>query len=142
MTASIAGLPDGTYEAEDVMEGDGVTDADLPIRAAVTVDGDRLAVDFSGSAPQVDGNCNAPLAVAKSAVYFVVRCVTDPTIPPNHGCYEPVSRVGARGVDPEPEPAGGRRRRERRDEPARHGRRARGARRGRPDRVTAGSQGR
>ncbi|MFC7186700.1 hydantoinase B/oxoprolinase family protein [Halorubrum yunnanense] len=91
MTAAVAELPDGTYEAADVMEGDGVTDADLPIRAAVTVDGDRLAVDFAGSAPQVDGNCNAPLAVAKSAVYFVVRCVTDPSIPPNHGCYEPVS---------------------------------------------------
>jgi N-methylhydantoinase B len=104
MTASIAGLPDGTYEAEDVMEGDGVTDADLPIRAAVTVDGDRLAVDFSGSAPQVDGNCNAPLAVAKSAVYFVVRCVTDPTIPPNHGCYEPVSVSAPEGSILNPNP--------------------------------------
>ncbi|OYR41762.1 hydantoinase B/oxoprolinase family protein [Halorubrum sp. Hd13] len=91
MTAAIADLPDGTYRAEDAMEGDGVTDADVPIRAAVTVDGGRLAIDFAGSAPQVDGNCNAPLAVAKSAVYFVVRCVTDPEIPPNHGCYEPVS---------------------------------------------------
>ncbi|WP_280588447.1 hydantoinase B/oxoprolinase family protein [Halorubrum sp. Boch-26] len=91
MAAAIDDLPDGTYEADDVMEGDGVTDADLPIRAAVTVDGGALAVDFAGSAPQVDGNCNAPLAVAKSAAYFVVRCVTDPSIPPNHGCYEPVS---------------------------------------------------
>ena len=91
MTAAIAELPDGTYEAEDVLEGDGVTDADVPIRATVTVDGGSLAVDFSGTADQVDGNCNAPLSVAKSAVYFVIRCVTDPEIPPNHGCYEPVS---------------------------------------------------
>ncbi|EMA65336.1 N-methylhydantoinase B [Halorubrum aidingense JCM 13560] len=91
MTASIEGLPDGTYEAADALEGDGVTDEDIPIRAAVTVEGGSLAVDFAGTADQVAGNLNAPLAVAKSAVYFVVRCVTDPEIPPNHGCYEPVS---------------------------------------------------
>ncbi|WP_418284020.1 hydantoinase B/oxoprolinase family protein [Halorubrum sp. DTA46] len=91
MTAAIADLPNGTYEAADVLEGDGVTDDDIPIRAAVTVDDGSLAVDFAGTASQVEGNCNAPLAVAKSAVYFVVRCVTDPEIPPNHGCYEPVT---------------------------------------------------
>ncbi|OYR49348.1 hydantoinase B/oxoprolinase family protein [Halorubrum sp. Ea8] len=104
MTAAIADLPDGTYRAEDAMEGDGVTDADVPIRAAVTVDGGRLAIDFAGSAPQVDGNCNAPLAVAKSAVYFVVRCVTDPEIPPNHGCYEPVSVSAPDGSVLNPDP--------------------------------------
>ncbi|MBP1923396.1 N-methylhydantoinase B [Halorubrum alkaliphilum] len=91
MAVAIDDLPDGTYEAEDALEGDGVTDEDVPIRASVTVNGGSIDVDFSGTADHVDGNLNAPLAVAKSAVYFVVRCVTDPEIPPNHGCYEPVS---------------------------------------------------
>ena len=87
----IDALPDGTYEASDVLEGDGVTDDDVPIEVAVTIDGARIEVDFAGTADQVPGNLNAPLSVAKSAVYFVVRCVTDPEIPPNHGCYEPVT---------------------------------------------------
>ena len=103
-TAAVRDLPDGTYEAEDALEGDGVTDADIPIRAAVTVDGGSLAVDFAGSAERVAGNCNAPLAVAKSAVYFAVRCVTDPSIPPNHGCYEPVSVSAPEGSILNPEP--------------------------------------
>jgi len=103
-TAAVRDLPDGTYEAEDVLEGDGVTDADIPIRATVTVDGGSLAVDFSGSADQVAGNCNAPLAVAKSAVYFAVRCVTDPSIPPNHGCYDRVSVSAPEGSILNPEP--------------------------------------
>ena len=103
-TAAIRDLPDGTYEADDALEGDGVTDADLPIRATVTIDGESLAVDFAGSADQVAGNCNAPLAVAKSAVYFAVRCVTDPEIPPNHGCYEPVSVSAPAGSILNPEP--------------------------------------
>ncbi|WP_336358745.1 hydantoinase B/oxoprolinase family protein [Haloarcula sp. CGMCC 1.6347] len=89
--AELDGLPDGTYRAQDILEGDGVTDDDIPIEVAVTIDGASIAVDFAGTAEQVTGNLNAPLSVAKSAVYFVVRAITDPEIPPNHGCYEPVS---------------------------------------------------
>ncbi len=100
----IGTLPDGTYEASDVLEGDGVTDADIPIEATVTVDGDALAVDFSGTAPQVDGNLNAPLSVATSAVYFVIRCVTDPEIPPNHGCYAPITVEAPEGSLLNPRP--------------------------------------
>jgi len=102
--AELDALPDGTYRAQDVLEGDGVTDADIPIEVAVTIDGASIAVDFAGTAGQVAGNLNAPLSVAKSAVYFVVRAITDPEIPPNHGCYEPVSVSVPEGsiLDPKP----------------------------------------
>ena len=88
--AEIADVPDGRYEATDVLEGDGVTDADVPITATVTVDGSAVTVDFAGTADQVAGNMNAPLSVATSATYFVVRAVTDPGIQPNQGCYDPI----------------------------------------------------
>ena len=97
-------LPDGEYTASDVLEGDGVTDADIPIAVTVTVDGPTLDVDFTGTADQVAGNVNAPLSVAKSAVYFVVRCVTDPDIPPNQGCYDPVSVHAPAGSLLNPDP--------------------------------------
>ncbi|WP_424016714.1 hydantoinase B/oxoprolinase family protein [Halorientalis pallida] len=102
--SEIADLPDGEYHAQDILEGDGVTDDDIPIEVTVTVDGDRIAVDFAGTAPQVAGNLNAPLSVAKSAVYFVVRAVTDPEIPSNHGCYEPVSVAAPEGTVLNPRP--------------------------------------
>ncbi|MGB9951182.1 hydantoinase B/oxoprolinase family protein [Haloarcula marismortui] len=89
--AELDALPDGTYRAQDILEGDGVTDDDIPVEVAVTIDEASISVDFAGTAEQVAGNLNAPLSVAKSAVYFVVRAITDPEIPPNHGCYEPVS---------------------------------------------------
>ncbi len=109
MQTAIDGLPNGTYGATDVLEGDGITETDIPIQTAVTVDGESLTVDFAGTADQVEGNLNAPLAVAKSAVYFVVRCVTDPEIPPNHGCYAPVSVRVPDGslLDPNPPAAVG-----------------------------------
>ena len=91
MERELDDIPDGTYRASDVVEGDGVTDEDIPVAVAVTVDGATMTVDFEETAPQVTGNLNAPLSVATSAVYFVLRCVTDPEIPPNHGCYDPVT---------------------------------------------------
>ncbi|QCS41070.1 hydantoinase B/oxoprolinase family protein [Natrinema versiforme] len=104
ITEEIAALPDGTYEATDVLEGDGVTDEDIEISVTVTVAGETIDVDFAGTAPQVAGNLNAPIAVATSAVYFVVRCITDPEIPPNHGCYDPVSVSAPEGSLLNPNP--------------------------------------
>ncbi|WP_336023643.1 hydantoinase B/oxoprolinase family protein [Halobellus salinisoli] len=102
--AELTDLPNGTYRAHDVLEGDGVTDEDIPIEVAVTIDGATIDVDFAGTAEQVAGNLNAPLSVAKSAVYFVVRAVTNPEIPPNHGCYEPVSVSAPEGSVLNPTP--------------------------------------
>jgi N-methylhydantoinase B len=85
--ACIAALPDRELLAEDVLEG---RDGDLALRLRVLVDGDRLVLDFDGSAPQHDGNLNCPLAVTRSACYFAVRVLTDPDIPPSAGTYRPV----------------------------------------------------
>jgi len=91
VVTEITAIPDGTYTATDVLEGDGITDEAIPIAVTLTIDGGHLTVDFAGTGEQVLGNMNAPPAVAHSAVYFVVRAVTDPDIPPNAGCYEPVT---------------------------------------------------
>jgi N-methylhydantoinase B len=85
--AAITRIPDGRYEAEDVLEA---LDGELTIRAAVTVAGDEVEIDFAGTSPQHDGNLNCPLAVARSASYFVVRCLTDPDLPASGGAFAPV----------------------------------------------------
>jgi N-methylhydantoinase B len=86
--AAIAALPDGRYEATDVMEAAG---GDLEIHAAVTITGEELDIDFAGTAPQHDGNLNCPLSVTRSAAYFVVRCLTDPDVPASGGAFAPVT---------------------------------------------------
>jgi N-methylhydantoinase B len=85
--ACLEALPDGTVEARDVLEA---ADRDLELRVAATVSGDELVLDFTGSAPQHDGNLNCPLAVTCSAAYFAVRVLTDPDIPPSAGAYRPI----------------------------------------------------
>lgn len=96
--AAIAAMPDGTYRAEEALEGDGVTDADLWIRVAVTIAGDRMRVDFTGTDAMGPGNCNCPPPVTRSAVYFVVRAVTDPDIPASAGAFAPVDVVAPPGT--------------------------------------------
>src|SRR5947199_713267 len=86
--AAIAELPDGRFEASDVLEAE---EGDLELRAALTIDGDELELDFAGSAPQHEGNLNCPLAVTRSACYFVVRCLADPDTPASGGAFAPVT---------------------------------------------------
>jgi N-methylhydantoinase B len=85
--ACLAALEDGTREAVDVLEG---VDGDLELRVAATVDGDRLVLDFRGSAAQDPGNLNCPVAVTRSACLFAVRVLTDADIPPSAGAHRPV----------------------------------------------------
>jgi N-methylhydantoinase B len=85
--ACIGALADGEALAEDVLEA---PEGDLQLRLRATVDGERLILDFTGSAAQHDGNLNCPLAVTRSACLFAVRVLTDPDIPPSAGAYRPV----------------------------------------------------
>jgi N-methylhydantoinase B len=86
--AAIAALPDGRFEAGDVLEAE---EGDLEVRVAVTIEGDELEIDFAGTAPQHEGNLNCPLAVTRSASYFVIRCLTDPDAPASGGAFAPVT---------------------------------------------------
>jgi N-methylhydantoinase B len=86
--AGLRSLPDGRYEAADVLEA---KEGDLEIRVAVTVAGDAIEFDFAGTAAQHGGNLNCPVSVTRSACYFVVRCLTDPELPASGGAFAPVT---------------------------------------------------
>lgn len=83
---AIARLPDGRYEAEGEVE----LAEDVPIRVAVTIAGDRIEIDFDGSAPAVAANINAPLAVTRAACFFAVKVALGADVPVNHGLFAAV----------------------------------------------------
>jgi len=96
--AALAELPDGTYRAEDVLEGDwNGEERDLRLRLEATIDGDSLRLDFGGSEEQVEGNLNCPLSVTKSAAFFAVRVLTDPDGPPSAGAHRPIEVLAPPG---------------------------------------------
>lgn len=104
MRAEIDALPDGEYVFEDVLDDDGAGNSDLPITVSLTIDGNEILVDFTGTADQTAGPVNAVFAVTASATYYAVRCVTDPEIPPNHGCYRPITITAPEGTIVNPDP--------------------------------------
>jgi N-methylhydantoinase B len=90
MRKRIADLPDGEYAAADVLDGDGITDDQIIIRATVTVDGDEVTVDFDGSDPQATGGVNAPLSCTETATYYAVKVTLDPGSIGTSGSYRPI----------------------------------------------------
>jgi len=85
---ALSRLPDGRYEGEDALE---TADGPLELHAAVTIAGSEVAIDFAGTSPQHDGNLNCPLAVTRSACFYVVRCLAAPDLPASGGAFAPVT---------------------------------------------------
>lgn len=83
-------LPNGTFHAEGVIEGDGVDDRDIPIRVAVTIADDRLRIDFAGTSGPVAGNVNCPRSVTASACLFALRVLLPEDVPINAGSAGPL----------------------------------------------------
>ena len=102
---AIRRIPDGVYRVVDYMDDDGLTEQLVPIAVAVTVAGDELTMDFTGTSPQRPGCINAPQAVTVSACLYVVRCLVGGDAPANQGCLRPVHIVTPEGtlVNPQPQ---------------------------------------
>jgi N-methylhydantoinase B len=94
MRVGIVALPDGRFEAEDLLEA---IEGELVLRAAVTVAGDSVAIDFDGTSSQHGGNLNCPLAVTRSACFYVVRVLVDPDLPASGGAFAPVTVAAPAG---------------------------------------------
>lgn len=82
---AVAGVPDGEYRFEDVLDGDGAGTADVPIRLEVTIAGDRAHFDFAGTSPQVRGNVNVTMNATQAAVCYALKAMLDPEVPNNQG---------------------------------------------------------
>jgi N-methylhydantoinase B len=83
--AAISALGPRRGRAEDRLEGDGVTDRDIPVVVTVEVRADTLQLDFTGTSPAVAGNVNCPIAVTRAAAVFVLRTLLDDDVPTNEG---------------------------------------------------------
>jgi N-methylhydantoinase B/oxoprolinase/acetone carboxylase alpha subunit len=101
MRAALAAMPDGTWSFDDVVDSCGPTvEQQGPARlvCTLTIAGDGVTFDFTGTDAQRAGNVNAVEAVTVSAVAFALRSAVDPTIPANGGAMRPVRVVAPEGT--------------------------------------------
>lgn len=102
--AEIAGWTQGVHAAETYVDHDYFGGRDIPIRCTATVNGSDLTLDFTGSAPQVPGFVNSPLANTLSFVFLAVATCCDEDIPINEGYMRPVTVIAPEGTIINPRP--------------------------------------
>jgi N-methylhydantoinase B len=98
MRRAIASIPDGTYQAEDALDDDGISGQEIPIRVSIIIKGERAVIDFKGSSPQVAGAVNAVEAITASAVSYCFRCLVATDVPASAGLMEPITVLAPPGT--------------------------------------------
>jgi len=84
---ALSRLPAGTYEAEDVVEDDGLGNGPFRIKVKVTIAPDKLIADFTGSSPQVPGPINCSYTGLVTGARCLFKAITNTEIPANGGCF-------------------------------------------------------
>ena len=97
MRSKIAEMPDGVYPFEDWVDSHKPSRDRIKVKCTVTIDGDHVTVDYSGSAPQQDGPINVNLAGAESGAHATMKGLTDPDMPLNEGAVRPITVVAEEG---------------------------------------------
>ena len=104
LRAALATLPDGRYEAEEYTHTDCFEEVDIGIRAAVTIDGDHVTVDFDGTDPQMRGFKNSSYVNTHSAVYLAITAYFDADMPRNGGAFRAIDVILPEGTVVNPRP--------------------------------------
>lgn len=95
--SAINALLPGTHSYSDFLEGDGIITDRVKIGVTVTVQEDRIIADFSASDPQVLGPLNCRPPSTKACVYYVIKTLLDPGLPPNSGFFRPITVITKAG---------------------------------------------
>ena len=95
MRSAIAALPDGTYESE--LQTDGLMDKPVTLKLSLTIEGDRIIADYTGTDAQVDRAINCALCYTYAMTMYGVKVCTSPNLPNNEGAWRPISMIAPDG---------------------------------------------
>lgn len=98
MRDTIAQIPDGEYEFNDFMDADGIDTYDIPICLNITVKGEKITLDFTGTSPQVRGNINTTLNAVQASVNYALIGALDSEMPSNQGVLDAVEIICPEGT--------------------------------------------
>ncbi|MGO4675779.1 hydantoinase B/oxoprolinase family protein [Bosea sp. 2YAB26] len=100
----IRAMPDGVYEAEDFIDGLGEGGGPIRFKVTITVAGDELEIDWTGTSGEVPGAINGPVAITYSVAYAALRCAVQAAVPNCEGYTRPVRVVAPLGTIVNPRP--------------------------------------
>lgn len=94
----VAGLEDGTYSFTRYLDDDGMGGDPVPLQANVTIEGERLSLDFTGSGRQARGAMNMSNSALRATAYYAVKTALDPNLPPNNGLFDAIEISAPEGT--------------------------------------------
>ncbi len=98
MRAAIKAVPNGSYQFHDVIEGDGIHNHMIDVNVNVLIGNEEIEVDFNGTSKQAKGPVNSTPGVTNACVYYAIKSVLDPEVPPNAGAYKSIKITAPKGT--------------------------------------------
>jgi N-methylhydantoinase B len=86
-------LPKGTFEVEDLIDDDGITDENLKVQLKLTITDDEFICDYRGSSPQVQGPINSSFTGLVSSVRTIFLAITNSAQDVNDGAFRPLKII-------------------------------------------------
>ncbi|ACD20838.1 hydantoinase B/oxoprolinase family protein [Paraburkholderia phytofirmans] len=87
----VLAMPDGEYSFTTYLDDDGFGGEPLPIKATVTIDGEKISIDMTGTCAQARGGLNVPRNALNATVYYCVKALIDPELMANSGLMDGVT---------------------------------------------------
>lgn len=90
---ALLNIPSGTYSFKDAMDDDGYLESPIPLEVMITVTKKpepTICFDFTGSASQARGGINMVWSALLATVYYSVKAIIAPEVPPNAGFQRPI----------------------------------------------------
>jgi N-methylhydantoinase B len=100
----IAELAEGEHSFTSYLDDDGMGGEPVPIKVTIRVGEGRLHFDFAGSGTQARGAINVPVNALNACVYYAVKALLDPELPPNAGLFDPIDIAAPAGTIVNPNP--------------------------------------
>jgi N-methylhydantoinase B len=100
----VAAWPDGTYEGDCWVDHDPLGHEDIHLHVAVTVDGERLTVDFTGSDMRPELQAWSTYGNTRGYTIAQIAAMVDPEIPKNEGFFDAIELVVPPGCVLNPPP--------------------------------------
>jgi len=94
MREAIAALPDGVYRYQTTTDGFGTA---ITLALAITIAGDRLTADYTGTSPEVPEAINVVFNYTEAYTTFGLKCALAPDVPNNEGSFRAVQVVVPEG---------------------------------------------
>ena len=107
MRSTIAKIPDGEYTFTDYVDGCGdQVPEPININIRITVAGEEMTMDFTGTHEQVEAPINIPLPALSSAILYSIKALVGPSLPTNAGVFRPITIIAPEGCIVNPKEPG------------------------------------